>query len=132
MTQAVRTFLTFQQGAAGAALELYRDVFDDFALVEIAHYGPGDVGPEGTVKVARFSLGGAEFGCADSPVDHAWGFTPAVSVWVDCVDDDELQRLFDALGRDGQTFMPLADYGFSRRFGWVGDRFGVTWQLNLT
>ena len=42
MTQGLRTFLTFQGGAATAALDLYRDVFDDFELIEIDHYGPGD------------------------------------------------------------------------------------------
>ena len=59
MTSELRTFLTFQRGAATAALDLYRDVFDDFELVEIEHYG------------------------------------------------------------------------FSTRFGWVSDRFGVGWQLNV-
>jgi predicted 3-demethylubiquinone-9 3-methyltransferase (glyoxalase superfamily) len=131
MTQGLRTFLTFQGGAARAALDLYREVFDDFELIEIDHYGSGDAGPEGTVKVAQFRVAGAEFSCADSPVSHDWGFTPAVSLWVECDDDAELDRLFAALGQGGTTFMPLDDYGFSRRFGWVGDPFGVTWQLNL-
>ncbi len=131
MTQALRTFFTFQHGAATAALGLYEDVFDDFELLQIDHYGPGEVGPEGTVKVARFRLAGTEFSCADSPVDHAWGFTPAVSLWIDCDDNDELERLFGRLSEGGQVFMPLDDYGFSARFGWVGDRHGVTWQLNL-
>jgi predicted 3-demethylubiquinone-9 3-methyltransferase (glyoxalase superfamily) len=121
MTQELRTFLTFQGGVASAALDLYRTVFDDFELIEIEHYGPQESGPEGTVKVARFRLAGSDFSCADSPIDHAWGFTPAVSLWIDC------ERLSDG----GSVYMPLGDYGFSTRFGWVGDRFGVTWQLNV-
>jgi len=131
MTQGLRTFLTFQGGAATEALDLYRDVFTDFELIEIDRYGPTDAGPEGTVKVATFRLAGSEFSCADSPIGHDWGFTPAVSLWIDCDDDDEQQRLFSQLSDGGQVFMPLDDYGFSTRFGWVGDRHGVTWQLNL-
>jgi predicted 3-demethylubiquinone-9 3-methyltransferase (glyoxalase superfamily) len=131
MTQGLRTFLTFQGGVASAALDLYGDVFEDFELLEIAHYGPDQGGAEGTVMAARFRLAGSEFGCADSPVDHAWGITPGVSLWIDCDDADEQQRLFDRLGDGGRVYMPLDDYGFSTRFGWVGDPFDVTWQLNL-
>ena len=131
MTQGLRTFLTFQHRVATAALDLYRDVFDDFELIEIERYGPDDVGPENTVKVAKFRLAGSEFSCADSPITHDWGFTPAVSLWIDCQDSSELQRLFDRLSDGGTVFMPLDNYGFSSRFGWVGDRYGVTWQLNL-
>jgi predicted 3-demethylubiquinone-9 3-methyltransferase (glyoxalase superfamily) len=131
VTRRPRTFLTFQGGAAGAALDLYASVFDDFELVEIDHYGSDDGGPEGTVKSAGFRIGGADFGCADSPIDHQWGFTPAVSLWIDCDSNDELERLFDRLSDGGEVFMPLDDYGFSTRFAWVGDRHGVTWQLNL-
>jgi len=63
MTQGLRTFLTFQAGTANAALDLYREVFDDFELIEIAYYGSGDIGPEGTVKVAKFRLAGGDFSC---------------------------------------------------------------------
>ena len=132
MTQEIRTFLTFQGGVATAALDLYREVFDDFELLAVDYYGGGDVGPQGTVKVARFLMAGSDFSCADSPIDHEWGFTPAVSLWIECDNEDELQRLFVRLGDGGNVYMPLDNYGFSKRFGWVGDRFGVTWQLNLT
>ena len=131
MTRALRTFMTFQHGAARAALEHYEDVFDDFELVAIERYGPGEAGSEGTVKVATFRLAGSDFTCADSPVEHEWGFTPAISLWIDCADNDELERLFGRLADGGVVYMPLDDYGFSARFGWVGDRHGVTWQLNL-
>jgi len=131
MTQELRTFLTFQNGAATAALDLYKGVFDDFELVEITHYGPDGGGPVGTVMAAKFRLAGSEFGCADSPIEHAWGFTPAVSLWIDCDDVGELERIFGRLSDGGQVYMPLDNYGFSTRFGWVGDPFGVTWQLNL-
>jgi predicted 3-demethylubiquinone-9 3-methyltransferase (glyoxalase superfamily) len=131
MTQMLRTFLTFQDGAATAALELYADVFDDFEIISIARYGPEGPGPEGTVMSARFRLVGCEFGCADSPIGHAWGFTPAISLWIECESTEEQTRIFDRLAAGGQVFMPLDDYGFSTRFGWVGDSHGVTWQLNL-
>ena len=131
MTRQLRTFLTFQRGAASAALDLYRDVFTDYELIEIVRYGHDEAGPEGTVMVAKFRLAGSEFSCADSPVDHAWGFTPAVSLWIDCDDDAELERLFGRLSEGGKVFMPLDNYGFSTRFGWVEDPHGVTWQLNL-
>jgi predicted 3-demethylubiquinone-9 3-methyltransferase (glyoxalase superfamily) len=131
MTRGLRTFLTFQGGAAADALGLYGDIFTDFELIEIDRYGPADTGPEGTVKVARFRLAGSEFSCADSPIDHEWGMTPGVSLWIECDDDNELERLFRQLSDGGQVFMPLGDYGFSTRFGWVGDRHGVTWQLAL-
>jgi len=131
MTRELRTFLTFQGGVASAALDLYGEIFEDFELIETARYGSGEGGPEGTVKVAKFRLAGTNFSCADSPVTHQWGFTPAVSLWIECKDNDELQRLFDRLGDGGNVYMPLDNYGFSTRFGWVGDRFGVTWQLNL-
>jgi predicted 3-demethylubiquinone-9 3-methyltransferase (glyoxalase superfamily) len=131
MTQELRTFLTFQNGAASAALDLYRDVFEDFELIDIERYGPGDAGQDGTVKVARFRLAGGEFSCADSPVRHEWDLTPGISLWIECDDADELERLFVRLSDGGRVYMPADDYGFSTRFGWVGDPHGVTWQLNV-
>ncbi len=76
-------------------------------------------------------LAGQEFICIDSPVKHDFGFTPAMSIFVDCACAQELEEVFAALSMEGKVLMPLEDYGFSRRFGWLKRRFGVSWQLNL-
>lgn len=83
------------------------------------------------MRVVTFSLAGQNVMCIDSPAKHAFTFTPAFSFFVDCASEDEVRRYAAALGEGGQTFMPLGNYGFSQLFTWVGDRFGVSWQLNL-
>jgi predicted 3-demethylubiquinone-9 3-methyltransferase (glyoxalase superfamily) len=119
-------------GHARAAIELYQATFADFRVEKIEQYGPGQPGPEGTVKRADASLKGHALILIDSPVQHAFTFTPATSIFVECEDEAELDTAFAALASGGETFMPLGNYGFSRRFGWCSDRFGVSWQLNLT
>jgi uncharacterized glyoxalase superfamily protein PhnB len=44
---------------------------------------------------------------------------------------EDLERAFAALSEGGEVLMPLDNYGFSQKFGWVNDCFGVSWQLNL-
>ncbi len=80
---------------------------------------------------ATFSLGGLTVMCSDSWVKHAFTFTPSVSLFVNCPTEDELDRVVAALGDGGEMLMPLDNYGFSRKFAWLNDRFGVSWQLNL-
>ena len=65
------------------------------------------------------------------PGEACFTFTPSISLFVECESDAEIERLAGALGEGGQFMMPLGDYGFSRRFAWVSDRFGVSWQINL-
>jgi predicted 3-demethylubiquinone-9 3-methyltransferase (glyoxalase superfamily) len=64
-------------------------------------------------------------------VRHDFDFTPSFSFFVVCSDDVEIRRLATALLDRGEVLMPLDDYGFSRLFAWVKDRFGVSWQLSL-
>jgi uncharacterized glyoxalase superfamily protein PhnB len=45
--------------------------------------------------------------------------------------EEEIDRVFEQLSIGGNVFMPLAEYPFSKKFDWVGDKYGVTWQLNL-
>lgn len=123
-------FLMFQ-GNAQEALDLYASLFSDFAILEIERYGSDGPGAEGTIAKARLRLAGLEVMCIDSPVRHAFGFTPSFSFFVDCENEEQQQTLADGLQKGGTMMMPLEDYGFSRRFTWFSDRFGVSWQLNL-
>lgn len=127
--QKINTFLMFE-GRAEEAMNFYVDTFDG-TVDSITRYGPEGPGPEGSVLQATFTLAGQQYMCIDSHVKHGFTFTPAVSLFVTCDDDAELERLFKTLGEDGGVLMPLNNYGFSTKFGWVNDRFGVSWQLNL-
>jgi predicted 3-demethylubiquinone-9 3-methyltransferase (glyoxalase superfamily) len=80
---------------------------------------------------ASFVVQGQTFMCVDSPVKHDFTFTPAMSLFVDCADEAEIDELFSKLSNGGQILMPLDKYPFSRKFGWLSDKFGVSWQLNL-
>ena len=124
------THLMFE-GAAEEAMTFFVSLFGNSRIEQIERYGPGEMGAEGSVKLAVFSLAGRDFLCIDSPVKHGFTFTPAFSFFVDAESEAELRRLADALVEGGVAFMPLGNYGFSRLFTWVNDRFGVSWQLNL-
>ena len=130
MATSVRPFLMFE-GRAEEAMDLYVSLFSNAKVLELARYGPEGPGKEGSIVRASFSIAGQTVMCIDSPAAHAFTFTPASSLFVECESDDELEKLFSALSEGGQIFMPLDTYGFSRRFGWAADRFGVSWQLNL-
>ncbi|OZB36852.1 MAG: hypothetical protein B7X35_03085 [Halothiobacillus sp. 14-56-357] len=121
----------FQGGTAQAALDLYFATFPDSSMVRVERYAEGDPGPVGTIKVAVFTLCGREYMCSDSPIKHNFSFTPSFSTFVEFDSLEDLERVFHILSDGGEVLMPLDNYGFSQKFGWVNDRFGVSWQLNL-
>ena len=127
----IATFLTFQKDNAEQAMNFYISLFENSEIINLTHWGKEGPGKEGTVMWATFSLNGKLFMCSDSPPIHAWDFTPAVSNYVECQSESELNTLFTKLSENGQVTMPLDNYGFSQKFGWVIDQFGVSWQLNL-
>lgn len=124
-------FLTFQPprtASAREAMEFYTELFDDGEIVSLKLHPAGGQGAEGTVFLGEFVVAGLRFRCSDSPPMHEWGFTPAVSLYVECGSVEEQARVFKAMSDGGREFMPLDDYGWGP-FGWVEDRFGVSWQL---
>lgn len=129
--QKIMSFLTFQKEDAEQAMNFYMALFDNSKIVNLQRWGKGMPGKEGTIMHATFMLDGNVFMCSDSPPVHKWDFTPAVSNYVECKDENELERLFSKLSENGTVTMPLNNYGFSQKFGWVVDQFGVSWQLNL-
>jgi len=130
MPQTVFTMLMFS-GQAEEAVRYYVESIPQSELLEIRYFGPEQPGSEGKVQGARLRLAGHDVRAFDSPVQHNFGFTPAVSLFIDCHDEPEFERCFAALAKGGFIMMPPANYGFSQRFGWCNDRFGVSWQVNL-
>ncbi|KAB2337056.1 VOC family protein [Cytobacillus depressus] len=127
----VTPFLMFQDGKAEKAMNYYTSLIEDSQITNIAKYGANEPGDEGTIKQATFTLKGQEFMCIDSNIKHQFTFTPSFSIFVTCNTEEELDNLYQKLSEGGQALMPLGDYGFSKKFGWLNDQFGVSWQLNL-
>ena len=101
----ITTFLMFQ-GQAEEAMQFYVSVFEESQIVQVTRYGPHELGPEGTVQHALFSLHGQVFMCIDSPVQHDFTFTPAISLFVSCEDEVCVARYYERAARDGQVLMP--------------------------
>jgi len=126
----IHPFLMFQ-GQADEAMEFYMSLFGDAQILEVERFGEGEVGAKGSVKKARFEIEGQTILCVDSPVQHGFTFTPSFSLYVECDSEEQIDFLSSELAEDGAILMPLESYSFSRKFTWVNDRFGVSWQLNL-
>jgi predicted 3-demethylubiquinone-9 3-methyltransferase (glyoxalase superfamily) len=127
----VTPFLMFQEGKAEEAMNFYTSLIEDSTITNIIRYGANESGDEGTVMQATFTLKGQEFMCIDSNIKHQFSFTPSFSIFVTCNTEEEIDNLYQKLNEGGQGLMPIGDYGFSKKFGWLNDRYGVSWQLNL-
>jgi predicted 3-demethylubiquinone-9 3-methyltransferase (glyoxalase superfamily) len=86
---------------------------------------------ESGVRRATFVLAGREHIAMDSGREHRFTFTPAMSLFVDCDSERQLDEAFAELSDGGTILMPLQAYPFSAKFAWLADRYGVSWQLNL-
>ncbi|MET3292155.1 VOC family protein [Brevibacillus fluminis] len=123
-TQKMTPFFLFS-GQAEEAMNFYTSIFDDSEINHISHHA------DGKVLQASFTLKGQQFKCIDNTNGDRHAFTPALSIFVTCDTDDEIEHVFAKLSDGGFVMMPLASYPFSEKFAWVADRFGVSWQLNL-
>ena len=130
MAHKVTPFLMFD-GSAEEAMRFYVALFRGSEVKHLERYGPGEPGAEGRVKRAQFTVAGQEVVCIDSPVKHDFTFTPSISLFVECESEAEFAMAFGQLSTNGAVFMPPDNYGFSKTFAWVNDRYGVSWQLNL-
>lgn len=128
----VTPFLMFQDGKAEEAMDFYTSLIEDSKITSIVRYGANESGEEGTVMQATLTLKEQEFMCIDSNIKHSFTFTPSFSIFLTCSTEEEIDHLYKELKTGGQELMPMDNYGFSKKFGWVNDRFGVSWQLNLS
>jgi predicted 3-demethylubiquinone-9 3-methyltransferase (glyoxalase superfamily) len=126
----ISTFLMFD-GRAHEAVSLYVSLFPDLSITSLQKYGPDGPGKEGSVQLASFTLNGTPFMAIDSPVPHEFTFTPATSIYVSCASEEEVTELYGVLSEGGEVFMPLDTYPFSKKFAWIADHFGVSWQISV-
>lgn len=128
----VTPFLMFQDGRAEEAINTYIDIFGDARVVHMTKYGPNPVGAkEDSIQQAVFQIFDQRIMVTESPIKHTFDFNPAISLFVDFTSEAELDRVFAELSADGFVMMPPDNYGFSTKFAFIQDRFGVSWQLNL-
>lgn len=123
-------FLLFE-GQAEEAITFYTSLFNQSEILSIQRFGAKDGEAEGMIQQASFSIKGQVFLCTDSVIKHEFTFTPSFSIFVNCDDDAEVDHAFQKLADGGIVLMPLGAYPFSGKFGWVQDRYGVSWQINL-
>lgn len=117
-----------------AAAQLYVSVFENSKIEYWSQYiegdgWPTDLPPETPLNV-RFTLCGQEFNAVNGgPIFRP---NPAISYFVDCESETQLDMLWKKLGDGGEVLMEVAAYPFSPKFGWLNDRYGVSWQLSLS
>ena len=123
----MRPFITIEK-RANEALEFYESVFPSFTLKSRTHHAEPH---NDLVMVAVFSIQGQEIMISDSFISHEWKINPGISFFADLQSKETLENLAASLSDGGKVHMPVGNYGFSSLFGWVEDKFGVNWQLNV-
>lgn len=131
--QKITPFLWFDSQAE-EAMNFYTSVFENSQIIEVRRYPEGPLdgpmqGMEGKVLTAVFELEGQPFMALDG--GPHFKFTPAVSFFVTCETEAEIDKVWEVLAGGGSVLMPLQPYPFSAKFGWVEDKYGLSWQLNL-
>jgi predicted 3-demethylubiquinone-9 3-methyltransferase (glyoxalase superfamily) len=118
---------------AEEAVRFYTSAFPSSKSGTVARYGAAAAEAsgreQGSVMTIAFQLAGQDF-LALNGGPH-FQFSPAVSLFVSCDSHGEIDSLWSKLSDGGMVLMDLAEYPFSPRFGWVQDKFGLSWQLKL-
>lgn len=115
--------LWFDRDAITAA-EFYAATFPDSKVVDVTTIPDT---PGGDTDIVTFQLWGQSFQAINA--GPLFSFNPSVSFAVACDTVAEVNRLWERLSEGGTTLMPLAEYPFSKRYGWTIDRFGLSWQV---
>jgi predicted 3-demethylubiquinone-9 3-methyltransferase (glyoxalase superfamily) len=114
--QKITPFLWFD-GQAEEAMNFYVSVFKNSKVVRVSRYGEAGPGPKGTVMSATFQLEGQEFFALNGGPQYR--FTPAISLFVNCETQQEVDELWEKLSAGGKK----------DRCGWLTDKYGLSWQI---
>ncbi len=114
--QKITPFLWFD-GKAEEAMNFYTSIFKNSKIGRITRYGDAGPGPKGAVMSATFQLDGQEFMALNG--GPQFKFTEAISFFVNCETQEEVDELWEKLSDGGQK----------SRCGWLKDKYGLSWQI---
>jgi predicted 3-demethylubiquinone-9 3-methyltransferase (glyoxalase superfamily) len=114
--QRITPFLWFDDKAE-EAMNFYTSVFQNSQIVSVSRYGEAGPAPKGTVMAATFRLKGQEFIAFNG--GPRFTFTEAISLFVTCETQQEVDELWEKLSEGGET----------RQCGWLKDKYGLSWQI---
>jgi predicted 3-demethylubiquinone-9 3-methyltransferase (glyoxalase superfamily) len=114
--QKITPFLWFEDKAE-EAMNFYVSIFKNSKVVRVSRYGDAGPGPKGSVMSATFQLEGQEFFALNG--GPQFSFTPAISFFVNCETQQEVDELWDKLSAGGKK----------ERCGWLKDKYGLSWQI---
>ena len=114
--QKITPFLWFD-GKAEEAMNFYVSIFKNSKVGRVTRYGDAGPGPKGSVMSASFELEGQEFFALNG--GPQFQFTPAISFFVNCETQQEVDELWEKLSAGGEK----------NRCGWLRDKYGLSWQI---
>ena len=114
--QKITPFLWFDNQAE-EAMNFYVSIFKNSKVVKVTRYGEDGPGPKGTVMSATFQLEGQTFYALNG--GPLFSFTPAISLFVNCETQQEVDELWEKLSAGGKK----------ERCGWLKDKYGLSWQI---
>lgn len=112
----ITPFLWFDNKAE-EAMNFYVSIFGNSKVVDVSRYGKDAPYPEGTAFVVTFQLHGQEFKAINA--GPQFPFTEAISLFVDCDSQQEVDELWEKLSEGGEK----------GQCGWLKDRYGLSWQI---
>jgi predicted 3-demethylubiquinone-9 3-methyltransferase (glyoxalase superfamily) len=116
MQQKITPFLWFNNNAE-EAMNYYVSIFKNSKVLSVNRYGDAGPGPSGSVMTATFELDGQHFTALNGGPE--FGFTEAISFFVSCETQQEVDELWDKLCAGGEASM----------CGWLKDKYGLSWQI---
>jgi len=123
MSQKITPCLWFEKDAQEIC-KFYTSIFKDSEVKNIKTLKNT---PSGTVEVAAVRL--VDLECTLLVAGPLFKFTPAVSFLVACETKDEVEALWAKLAESGKPLMELGEYPFSEKYGWMEDKYGLSWQV---
>jgi predicted 3-demethylubiquinone-9 3-methyltransferase (glyoxalase superfamily) len=117
---------------AEEAAKFYTSIFPQSKMGDIVRYGKEGFEihgrPEGSVMVAEFELSGEKFVAING--GPLFTFNPSISFFVLCETVEETDRIWNTLLEGGSVLMPYQKYDWSEKYGWLTDRYGLSWQIS--